>query len=218
MLAQKAGRASARDLRRWTEVGGSREALSAAICAKEWGGTTSEMRIVGRRRRAQLLRRTRQAGERQALHGYERRVYARNARTGHVSAWRTVQSLTKRTSQILGFATAGTSALKRLRRLAAPRGLCARSVLMTAATALPLSPSPSEATRRGSSPRPPARHDQRLVEHDRRDSSWREEQAELLHQLRMAKAEIASLCASPPCAFRPFAGANGLASVGNDSG
>ncbi|GAA5946167.1 hypothetical protein JCM3775_006303 [Rhodotorula graminis] len=38
-------------------------------------------------------------------------------------------------------------------------------------------------------PRPPTRTDQR----ERRDSSWREDQAQLQHQLRLAKAEIANL-------------------------
>jgi len=42
-------------------------------------------------------------------------------------------------------------------------------------------------------PRPPTRTDQR----ERKDSSWREDQAQLQHQLRLAKAEIANLCVPP---------------------
>lgn len=42
-----------------------------------------------------------------------------------------------------------------------------------------------------SAPRPPTRTDH--YHRERRDSSWREEQASLQHQLRLARAEIANL-------------------------
>ncbi|GAA6055084.1 hypothetical protein JCM3770_001787 [Rhodotorula araucariae] len=57
------------------------------------------------------------------------------------------------------------------------------------ALAPPITVDPTNSSTRPSPPRPSTRTELR----ERRDSSWREEQASLQHQLRLAKAEIASL-------------------------